>query len=99
MDNIYGGDLQRGTRAGQFNLPILPRYGTLFSLTQVTPQTFMSGNGRVHAAKRCCRCSREQLQGIKDLFGHSAEFLHYVRFFTIWDLLDRVAESQAQEST
>ncbi len=41
----------------------------------------------------------EQLQGIKDLFGHSAEFLHYVQFFTIWDLMDRVAESQAQEST
>lgn len=59
---------------------------------------YFLGSGKVHAAKTLLSMLPEQLRGIKDVSEHSAEFFHYLQFFTIWDLLDRVAESQAQES-
>ncbi|TDL18237.1 hypothetical protein BD410DRAFT_775281 [Rickenella mellea] len=55
--------------------------------------------GKVQAAKVLLLMLPAELKAIQDSREHSTEYYHYLQFFEIWDVLERIAESQATEGT
>ena len=59
---------------------------------------YFLGCGRVQAAKTLLTLLPVALRSMHDAEReHSGEFLHYLQFFAIWDLFDRIAEYQLAE--
>ncbi|THH10924.1 hypothetical protein EW145_g992 [Phellinidium pouzarii] len=64
---------------------------------------YFLGCGKVQAARALLTLLPAQLKLVPVEVGfmrtHSAEYVHYLQFFTIWESFDRIAEAQLDESS
>lgn len=60
---------------------------------------YFLGCGRVQAAKTLLSLLPVTLRSMQDTDReHGGEFLHYLQFFAVWDLFERITEYQLAES-
>ena len=53
----------------------------------------------MHAAQSLLALLSSELSGISEPEEVATEYLHYRQFFVIWEMISRVVECQAEEST